>query len=171
MRNERTKKIALCGVLTALAIVFGYIEHLIPLPIGIYGIKLGLSNVCTLITLYLINAKSAFSVTTLRIVACGMLFGSPISFAYSLAGGLFSFLIILTFKKLNKFSIIGISVCGSIAHNIAQICVAVFLFDELKIAFYLPVLILCGTLTGAMIGAISLGVIKALPKSSRTNKH
>ena len=167
MRNGKAKKIALCGVLAALAIVFGYIEHLIPLPVGVYGIKLGIANVCILVALYTSDTKTALAVNLLRIAVCGLLFGSLISFAYSLAGGVCSFLIMWLLKKTDKFSIIGVSVCGAIAHNLAQICVAIFLFDELKIAFYFPVLLICGTVTGILIGTASLATVKLLPKKNK----
>ena len=159
-----TKKVATCGVLAALAIVFGYVEHLIPLPIGIYGIKLGLANICILVLMYAIDAKTAISVNLVRIAVCGMLFGNLTAFIYSLAGGISSLAIMLLLKRSNRFSIVGVSVCGSIAHNIAQIIAAIFLFDELRIAFYLPVLLICGTLTGTLIGSVSTPIIKSLSK-------
>ena len=71
-------------------------------------------------------------------------------------------------KKTDKFSIIGVSVCGAIAHNLAQICVAIFLFNELKIAFYFPVLLICGTVTGILIGTASLATVKLLPKKNKS---
>ena len=159
-----TKKVATCGVLAALAIVFGYVEHLVPLPIGIYGIKLGIANICILVLMYAIDAKTAISVNIVRIAVCGMLFGNLTAFIYSLVGGVASFAVMLVAKRSNRFSVVGVSVCGGIVHNVAQIIAAVFLFDELRIAFYLPVLLICGTLTGALIGAVATLIIKRLLK-------
>ena len=147
--------------MTALAIVFGYVEHLIPLPFGIYGLKLGLANLVVLIMLYALNAYYAITINMVRIILCSMLFGSFTSFWYSLVGGLLSFAIMLLIKKTNKFTPMGVSICGAVAHNIGQILVAVILMEEFKIAFYLPVLLITGALTGALIGLVSIPIIKS----------
>lgn len=160
----KSKKIATCGVLAALAIVFGYVEHLIPFPIGIYGIKLGIANICIIVLMYAVDAKTAIAVNLIRIAVCGILFGNVTSFIYSLVGGSCSFAVMLLLKKADRFSIVGVSVCGGVAHNVAQIIAAVFLFDELRIAFYLPVLLICGTITGELIGMVSIPIIKRLSK-------
>ena len=158
-------RVAFCGVMAAFAIVLGYLEHLIPLPIGIYGIKLGLANLAILSLLYLTDIKSALAVHLLRIFVCGMLFGNTFSFLYSLAGGLFSFLIMALLKQGKHLSPVGVSICGGVAHNLAQLTAAVFLVDQLRLAFYLPVLILAGTLAGLAVGLCSLGVIRAMKKA------
>ncbi len=161
----RTHHVAFCGVMAAFAIVLGYLEHLVPLPIGIYGIKLGLANLAILSLLYLTDTKSAFVVHLLRIVVCGVLFGNIFSFIYSLAGGLFSFFVMALLKRLDRFSPIGVSICGGVAHNLAQLTAAVFLVEQLRLAFYLPVLLLAGTLAGLAVGSCSLGVIRAMKKA------
>ena len=158
--------------MASLAIAFGYIEHLIPLPFGIYGLKLGLANLVTVIMLYALNAYSAFAINTLRIVLCSILFGSFTSFWYSLVGGLLSFVIMLIIKKTNKFSPMGTSICGAVAHNIGQITVAIILMEEFKIAFYLPILIITGAITGALIGLIAIPIIKTpIFRHSSQNKN
>ena len=156
-RTRFTARIALYGVMTALALVFGYIEHLIPFPIGIYGIKLGLANLVVVVMLYVMNWQSALIINLLRIFLSSLLFGSFTSFVYSISGGLLSFFVMIAVKKLcaARFSAVGVSICGAVAHNIGQIIAAVFLLDELRIAFYLPILIAVGTLTGALIGIIA----------------
>ena len=146
--------------MTSLAITFGYIEHLIPLPFGIYGIKLGLANLVVVIMLYSLNTYSAFTINMIRIILCSMLFGTFTSFWYSLLGGILSFIIMIIIKKTDKFSPMGVSICGAIAHNIGQIAVAIILMEEFKIAFYLPVLLITGTVTGALIGLVAIPIIK-----------
>lgn len=158
------KQVALWGVLIALGLVFGYIEHLVPLPIGVYGIKLGLSNLVTLVALYALGAHAAIYINIARILISSMLFGNPVSLAYSLAGGLAAVAIMVIAKKLWKFGTVGVSVLGGVTHNIAQLAVAVFMVDNLKIAFYLPVLLAAGALTGFIIGTCSLPIIKAMKK-------
>ena len=159
-RSARTRRVALCGVLCALALVFGYIEHLLPLPIGIPGVKLGLANLVTLLLLYLTDAKTAFSVNLIRILLSGLLFGSAVSLSYSLAGGLLAFFAMLLIKKLGCFSIVGVSVCGGIAHNVGQMAVAAFLVSELRILLYLPILLIAGTLTGFLLGLCGTLILK-----------
>ena len=160
IKSNTVRNIALCGVMTSLAIVFGYIEHLIPLPIGIYGIKLGLANLVVVIMLYALNSYSAFTINMMRIIICSMLFGTFTSFWYSFIGGLLSFGIMIIIKKTDKFSPMGISICGAIAHNVGQIAIAVILMEEFKIAFYLPVLLIVGAITGALIGLIAIPILK-----------
>jgi heptaprenyl diphosphate synthase len=156
------KRIALCGVMTALALVFGYIEHLVPFPIGIYGIKIGLANLVVVVMLYTINWQSALIINLARIFLSFLLFGSATSLIYSLCGGILSFLVMLLIKSIKKpsFSVVGVSICGAICHNIGQILAAIFLLDELRIGFYLPVLIAVGALTGTLIGLVALPIIK-----------
>ena len=156
MKRNTVQSIALCGVMTSLAIVFGYIEHLIPMPFGIYGIKLGIANLVVITMLYTLGASSAFTVNMLRIILCSMLFGSFTSFWYSLVGGLLSFAVMLILKRTNKLSPMGVSICGAISHNIGQIVVAIILLEEFKIIFYLPILLIVGTITGAIIGLVAI---------------
>ena len=157
------KKIAFCGVMTALAIVFGYVEHLVPFPIGIYGIKLGLANLVVVVMLYSFNWYTALSINLLRIFISFLLFGSATSFLYSLIGGILSFFIMLLIKSLKKpsFSAVGVSICGAVFHNLGQLLAAIFLLDELRIAFYLPVLIIVGAITGTLIGITATYILKA----------
>lgn len=161
IKKINTKAVALCGVMTALAIVFGYIEHLIPMPFGIYGLKLGLANLAVVIALYALNEYYAISINATRIILCSILFGSFTSFWYSLVGGILSFAVMALIKKINKFSLIGVSVCGAIAHNAGQIIVAIIITEEFKIAFYLPVLLIAGAITGTLIGVIAMATLKA----------
>ena len=161
IKKNTSRTVALCGVMTALAIVFGYLEHLIPLPFGIYGLKLGLANLAIVITLYALNTYYSASINLTRIILCALLFGSFTSFWYSLIGGILSFTVMVMIKKINKFSPIGVSVCGAIAHNLGQIAVAVIITEEFKIALYFPVLMISGAITGTLIGIISTAVLKA----------
>lgn len=169
IKKNTVLSIALCGVMTSLAIVFGYIEHLIPMPFGIYGIKLGIANLVVITMLYALNAYSAFTINMLRIILCSMLFGSFTSFWYSLVGGLLSFAVMLILKRTNKLSPMGVSICGAISHNIGQITVAIILLDEFKIALYLPMLLITGAITGAIIGLIAIPIIK-LPIFNKVKK-
>lgn len=170
------RSLAFAAVLAALAIVLGYVEHLIPLPIGIYGIKLGLANLAVVLSLYLLGARHAFAVNAVRIAVSALLFGSVVSLAYSICGGLVSLLLMTLAKKYLHFSCVGVSIIGGITHNASQLCVAVLLVSNLRIAFYLPVLIAVGAVTGAIIGVLSASLISNPPlkklyqKAPNTNK-
>lgn len=161
IKRNITYNVALCGIMTSLAIVFGYIEHLIPLPFGIYGMKLGLPNLVVVVMLFALNRRTAFTVNIIRIVISSVLFGTFTSFWYSLVGGILSFTVMSILTKTNKLSYIGISLCGAVTHNIGQILVAICLIKETKILFYLPILLIVGTITGAVIGIIATPILKA----------
>ena len=153
---------ALYGVMTALALVFGYIEHLVPFPIGIYGLKIGLANLVMVVMLYVMNWQGALIINLVRIFLSFLLFGSATSLIYSLAGGILSFAVMLLIKSLKRpsFSVVGVSICGAVCHNIGQLSAAILLLDELRIGFYLPILICVGALMGTLIGLIAQLLIK-----------
>ena len=112
-----TKKIALCGVLTALAMIFSYIESVIPVPIPVPGIKLGVANIAVITILYVLGVKEAIVINLLRIVLTSLLFGNVNSFLFSISGAALSLTIMIIMKKLDFFSCIGVSVCGGVMHN------------------------------------------------------
>ena len=154
------RKTAVYGLLVALAFIFSYIETLLPV-MGVPGIKLGLANLVVLVTLYLLRPRDALAISVLRIVLVGFTFGNPASMLYSLAGGLVSFTLMFLCRRTDKFSVIGVSVIGGVAHNLAQLAVAAAVTRTLSIAWYLPMLLLSGLLTGALIG---IAVRSCLPK-------
>lgn len=159
-----TKKIALCGVFTALAMIFSYIESVIPVPIPVPGIKLGVANIAVITILYVLGVKEAIVINLLRIVLTSLLFGNVNSFLFSISGAALSLAIMIIMKKLDFFSCIGVSVCGGVMHNIGQIIAAVFIMGSEAIVFYLPVLIVSGVFTGVVIGVVSGIVAKHVRK-------
>lgn len=149
-----SKKIAICGVFTALAFIFAYVEMLVPIPLGIPGIKLGLANCCIILILYKFGIAEALIINLARIVLSSILFGNATSFMFSLCAGMISTIIMILLKKINKFSITAVSITGGVTHNIIQIIVAIFILDSSAIIYYLPVLIITGCVTGALIGLL-----------------
>ena len=151
MNNKKTVFLAL---LATQAIILSFIERLIPLDLGVPGIKLGLANIITIIALYLFSVKDAFIVLTIRILLSALLFGTLSSVLYSLAGGILSLLFMsLLYRYAGKhLSIIGISVVGGLSHNFGQLMMASLLVQNLKLMFYLPVLSISGIITGIFIG-------------------
>lgn len=148
------RKTAVYGLLVALAFIFSYVESLLPV-MGVPGMKLGLANLVVLVTLYLLRGRDALAISVLRIVLVGFTFGSMSSMLYSLTGGLVSFALMALCRRTDKFSIIGVSVIGGVAHNLAQLAVAAAVTRTLSIAWYFPILLVSGVVTGALIGVIA----------------
>jgi len=167
--NKKSKRVAVCGVLTALAMIFSYIEALIPIPIGIPGVKLGIANIAIIAVIYIVGDADAVIVNFLRIVLTGILFGNFYSFLFSLVGGMLSVILMILFKKTKKLSMVGVSMIGGVAHNVGQIVAAVFLMDNAEIAYYLPILIVAGVVTGIIIGCVGQLVTKRIEVNIKVN--
>ncbi len=156
------KKAAYLGVFTALAMIFSYLESFIPIPIGIPGIKLGLANLLIVVALYKIGTREAFAISVIRIVLSGFIFSNLFSIIYSLAGGIFSFVVMYLLKKRGTFSIYGISLAGGVFHNIGQLIVAMIVVETVSIVYYAPALMVAGIVTGLIIGAGSNEILKRI---------
>lgn len=150
-----SKKVARMGVFIALAMIFSYIEVLIPFNFGIPGVKLGIANIVTVTSLYIFSTGEAFGISVIRIVLMGILFGNGMSLLYSLAGGLLSFLAMWIGKKTNWFSVMGVSVAGGVFHNVGQILAVMLVMKNSVFVAYLPVLLVAGLVTGYLIGFLA----------------
>ncbi len=162
-----SRKIAYGAMLVALAMIFSYVESLIPISIGIPGIKLGIANLVTVMGIYFLKTADVFIVVVMRIVLVGFMFGNGVSIIYSLAGGILSFAVMLLIKKTDKFSVISVSVVGGITHNIGQIMIAAILLKSTAVIYYLPVLMIAGTITGLLIGIVAEKVFPAVGISGK----
>ena len=151
----RSSKVAQYGLFAALAILMGYVEMLIPLPLLVPGMKLGLANVIIVIVLYHMATKSAFFISLVRVLMSGLLFQGFAGLLYSLAGALLSLAVMALLKKTGKVSITGVSVMGGVFHNVGQIIVAAAVVENIKMAYYLPFLLVTGVVTGFVIGAVA----------------
>lgn len=159
---DRIKKTVLLAMMSAVALALSFLESQIPTFIAIPGVKLGLANIAVIFVLYKLGAKEAFAVSFVRLIAVFLLFGGVMPLIYSIAGALLSLCVMLILKELTPFSEIGVSVAGGVAHNIAQVLVAVFLLDSSAIFLYLPALLLSGTVAGVVIGIISAILVKRI---------
>lgn len=162
--QRKVYKISVCAVLTALALIFSYVEALFPFQFGIPGMKLGLSNLVVLVALYRIGASYALSVNLARILLSGLLFGGVSAMMYSLAGGMFSFITMLLLKKTRIFSPLGVSMAGGVTHNIGQLTVAALVVENSKIYLYLPALLISGTVTGVLLGFGAVLILNRLKR-------
>lgn len=156
------KKVAYYGVLVALAFIFSYVESFIVIPVPIPGIKLGLANLVVVVALYVLDAKAAFAISVVRIFLVGLTFGNMFSMVYALSGGLLSCGLMILAKKHNWLSTVGVSVLGGVSHNIGQILVAMLVLESTDLVYYLPMLLVAGVLTGAVIGVVGQLMIDRL---------
>ena len=150
------------GVFTALALIFSYLESLIPIRFGIPGIKLGLANLLTVILLYKRNAREALLLSVVRVILSGFLFGNLFSIVYSLAGGILSLFVMAVLKGTGRFSVMGVSVAGGVFHNMGQLLVAMAAVETYRVGYYFPVLLIAGVVTGLLIGTVAEQVLKRL---------
>ena len=155
-------RVAYFGVFTALALMFSYIETMIPIQFGVPGIKLGLANIMIVIMLYKSSAKEALLLSIVRIMLSGFWFGNLSSILYSIAGGVLSLGIMTLLKKQGGFSVIGVSVAGGVSHNVGQLIVAMLVVETYQVGYYFPVLLVAGVLTGLGIGVASQEVLKRI---------
>lgn len=152
------RKTALLGLFSALAIIFGYVELLI--PTGIPGVKLGLANLAVLFVLMRYSWREALFVSAVRIIVIGFLFANAFSILYSLAGAALSLLVMALLKQSPRFSVFGVSMAGGIAHNVGQLLVAMAVVENFSLVYYAPILLVSGVLTGFLIGALTTEVLK-----------
>lgn len=158
----KVKNVAVLGLCVALAMIMSYIESLFPLNFAVPGIKMGLANIVIIFLLYRVGFGAACVVSLIRVFLVSLLFGNVMMMAYSLAGAALSLVLMLMLKKSGKFSVIGVSIAGGVAHNAGQIIMAIILLGAKQIAYYLPVLVITGTATGVLIGIAASVVIKRI---------
>ena len=155
-RNKvNIKRITLYALLVALCLIVGYLESLLSISLIAVapGVKIGLSNAIALTLICYGDIKGAWAINITRISLSALLFGSPISFLFSIAGGIASMLTASLLSKLRSISPIGISIAGGTVHNIFQ-CLAATAFVGVGVIYYLPALLLGGALCGALCGVL-----------------
>ena len=159
----KASKVAQYGLITALALVLSWLESLLP-PLGVPGVKLGLPNLAVVFALYRLGFRDACVISLARVVLVALLFGNGAALAYSVAGAALSLALMGLLKKTGKFSPVGVSVAGGVAHNAGQILVAMALLETSRLAWYLPVLWISGTIAGVLVGIVSGVLVKRVPE-------
>ena len=149
------KKITLLGILTAFSLIMFVIEAQFPVaPIG--GIKLGLANVVTLITMLFVGRIESGFVLLMRIILATAFYGTFVSFVFSVTGGILAWLAMCFFVyKLDKNQIWVVSVFGGVFHNLGQLTAAVFITGTSYVFSIFPYLIISGILTGFFTGIVA----------------
>lgn len=157
--RKQNKSIAFNGVLITLAMILSYLELLIPLPLGIPGFKLGLANIIAVFALYTQGPKTAITISLLRIILVSAMFGSMSMAFYSISGSLFSLVIMISLKKTDYFSMVGVSMAGGAFHNIGQLIVAILVIENINVLVYFPALLIVGMITGILIGFVTYEIL------------
>lgn len=154
----KAKKIAFLGLAIALAMIFSFVESQIPPLTALPGIKLGLPNLVMVFLLYRVGWKETVIVSIIRIFLTSLLFGNMQTLTFSIAGAVLSLAGMILLKKSGWFACITVSIVGGLLHNIGQIIAACLWTQTAQIAYYLPFLLVSGTVAGTLIG-IAAGII------------
>ena len=165
MRNN-TKKLTLLAMMITFAIVLSYVESKIPAFVAIPGVKIGLANIVVIFVLYKLGIKEAIVISGVRVFIISMLFGNPISLIYSIAGAFLSLSVMFLLKKLTPLKEVAVSVVGGVMHNVGQIAVASVILDTNVVVYYLPFLILSGTIAGIAVGVAAAVLVKRINRFS-----
>lgn len=160
---KKTKRLVLLAMLTAVAMILSYVESLLP-SVGIPGVKMGLANIAVIFALFRFGWKEATALSLVRVVLVSLLFGSVGAMLYSLAGAVLSLAIMALLRRIDRFSTVGISVAGGVAHNAGQILMAMLILQTKQLLGYLPVLAVSGIAGGVLTGLAAALLIRRIPE-------
>ncbi|MCM1024834.1 MAG: Gx transporter family protein [Roseburia sp.] len=158
------RKMTLLALYATISLAIYAAESILPPPVPIPGIKLGLANIITLILLRRYSLREAALVLTVRILLSALLFGQAVSLFYSLSGGFLSLLVMFLFCRLfQKRMLFLVGAVGGLTHNLGQLLAAYALTRAASVLAYLPFLILSGVLTGLFTGLAAFWADRYLP--------
>ena len=163
--KKHIRKTAVLSILTTVALVLSYVEAILP-PIwaAVPGIKIGLPNIIIIFILYKTGLKDAITVSVIRLFLVALLFGNAMTLLYSAAGAILSIALMTLCKKINLFSMVGVSIVGGVAHNLGQILVAMAIFETSQIGYYMLVLAVTGTIAGVFVGIAASIILRRFEK-------
>lgn len=167
MRNKKTLQLTTLAFVVAFAMILSFVESRIPAFVAIPSVKVGLANIAVIFTLYKLGVKEAITVSIVRVLLISMLFGSAVSLIYSISGAVLSLLTMIVLKKLTPLNEVTISVTGGVMHNVGQIAAASFMLSTNVVVYYLPFLLVSGTIAGIVVGIASAILIKRVKFSYR----
>ena len=166
MKRSRNRlfvqRLALSALLTAVMLVLGYVESLI--PTGIPGIKLGLSNSVLLFAIYTLGVPNAFLLMAVKVLLSGFLFSGVNAMLYAFAGGLLSMPAMTVLYKLQGFNILTIAMVGAVMHNVGQVALAMLMLQTERLIYYMAILMLVGLVTGYITGTVAKILLRRIPK-------
>ena len=160
---KKTKRLLLLAMLTAVAMILSYVESLLP-QVGIPGVKMGLANIAVIFALFRFGWKEAAALSLVRVVLVSLLFGSVGAMLYSLAGAVLSLAVMALLRRIDRFSTVGVSVAGGVAHNAGQILMAMLILQTKQLLGYLPVLAVSGIAGGVLTGLAAALLIRRIPE-------
>lgn len=160
---KETKRLVLLAMLTAVAMILSYVESLLP-SVGIPGVKMGLANIAVIFALFRFGWKEAAALSLVRVVLVSLLFGSVGAMLYSLAGAVLSLAVMALLRRIDRFSTVGVSVAGGVAHNAGQILMAMLILQTKQLLGYLPVLAVAGIAGGVLTGLAAALLIRRIPE-------
>ena len=160
---KKTKRLVLLAMLTAAAMILSYVESLLP-SVGIPGVKMGLANIAVIFALFRFGWKEAAALSLVRVVLVSLLFGSVGAMLYSLAGAVLSLAVMALLRRIDRFSTVGVSVAGGVAHNAGQILMAMLILQTKQLLGYLPVLAVSGIAGGVLTGLAAALLIRRIPE-------
>ncbi len=168
IKNKGIRYLTLLAMLTTIALMLSYVETFIP-AIPIPGAKVGLPNVVTLVALYSLGFWGALTITLIRTTISAFLFSSPVAWFYSVAGGIISLVVMFIIMKAarDKISLLAVSITGAVAHNLAQLAVAILILETVSVASLLPWLIIIAVPAGIVVGMAAKYLLKYYKQTFR----
>ncbi len=161
MRNN-LKRLTSLALAISFALILSFIESRIPAFVAIPGVKVGLANIAVIFMLYKFGIKEAIIVSLIRVVMVSLLFGSVVSLSYSIAGAVLSLAVMIVLKLLTPLKEVAISVVGGVMHNIGQIIMASILLETNVVVYYLPFLLVSGTVAGIVVGITAALLVRKI---------
>ena len=165
---EHARRLARVSLLCACALVLSYLETMIPLPVAVPGIKLGLANVAVVVALYTLDVKSAAAVALVKVFASGFLFGSPMMLAYSLGGTALAFIGMVALAAVPGVGLAPVSMLAAVLHNVGQLGVAAMALQTPAVFINLSVLGVAACVTGGITGAVAEGALAGIEQTDDT---
>ena len=157
--NKRVNRLTFSAMLTAVMLVLGYIESLIPIP-GVPGLKLGLSNSVLMLALYWMGVPAACALLVAKVLLSGMLFGGVSGMLYAFCGGALRSVLVYA---CCSFGTVGVGIAGAVSHNVGQVLAAMLVLQTNRLVYYMGVLVLVGIATGAATGTLAALLMKHIP--------
>ncbi len=164
----RSRTIATMGLLTAVALILGYVEHMVALS-PVPGVKLGIANTVLLYALYLMGPKQAWILMGLKVALSGILFSGPFAMLYSLAGGIISLIAMTLGRRISGIGVVGVSVLGAAGHNLGQLLIACLVAQTGAVVALIPLLLFSAAAAGVVTGLVARVVIHSLGKGPKAD--
>lgn len=163
LRDRVPGMLVLSGILTAMSLALSLIDtSLSSILAFIPGTKLGLANIVSMYAIYYMGMPWAFAISAVRCFLGAVFAGQVSMFLFSILGAFGSILVMSALR--GKISVIKVSTSGGVMHNMMQLAAAGMITATPSLTYYLPVLMLIGTVSGFLMGIICRSVFRRLPE-------